>query len=174
MVTTTDQAHKSGIIFHIFQELLNKNNKIKDLLLKMTKIASRGSCHFRLSDLISSQLTAFSSSSAGTEGRLGEKLLTSAEDDTLLLEISGMFYEYDCVHSLAARLLDGVEMGGHAFLQRHFMPGVVAPSHAHLTHNVLRKWIEEKPREARRGVLFDVLLEVYPLAADTFQSRLLG
>ena len=85
-----------------------------------------------------------------------------------------MFYDYDCVYSLGVRLLDGVGMGGHAFVQQHFTPGVVAPSHPLLAHKVLRKWIDEKPGEARRRALFDVLLEVYPLAADTFKSRLLG
>ena len=38
-VITTAHAHKSGVIFHIFQDLSNKN-----LRPKMTKIASRGSC----------------------------------------------------------------------------------------------------------------------------------
>ena len=40
-VITTAHAHKSGVIFHFFQELSNKK-KIKDLRPKMTKIASRG------------------------------------------------------------------------------------------------------------------------------------
>ena len=39
-VITTAHAHKSGVIFHFFQELSNK--KIKALRPKMTKIASRG------------------------------------------------------------------------------------------------------------------------------------
>ena len=38
-VITTARAHKSGIIFHFFQELSNKA-----LRPKMTKIASTGSC----------------------------------------------------------------------------------------------------------------------------------
>ena len=38
---TTAHAHKSGVIFHFFQELSNKK-KIKALRPKMTKIASRG------------------------------------------------------------------------------------------------------------------------------------
>ena len=42
-VITTAHAHKSGVIFHFFQELSNKQ-KIKALRPKMTKIASRGSC----------------------------------------------------------------------------------------------------------------------------------
>ena len=40
-VITTAHAHKSGVIFHFFQELSNKK-KIKALRPKMTKIASRG------------------------------------------------------------------------------------------------------------------------------------
>ena len=39
---TTAHAHKSGVIFHFFQELSNKTKKIKALRPKMTKIASRG------------------------------------------------------------------------------------------------------------------------------------
>ena len=44
-VISTAHAHKSGVIFHFLQlqELSNKKN-IKALRLKMTKIASRGSC----------------------------------------------------------------------------------------------------------------------------------
>ena len=41
MVITTAHAHKSGAIFHFFQELSNKK-KIKALRPKMTKIASEG------------------------------------------------------------------------------------------------------------------------------------
>ena len=37
---TIAHAHKSGVIFHFFQEL--SNNKKKALRPKMTKIASRG------------------------------------------------------------------------------------------------------------------------------------
>ena len=85
-----------------------------------------------------------------------------------------MFYEYDCVLSLAVRLLDGVGMGGHAFLQQHLTPGVVAPSHTQLAHNVLCKWIEEKPREASGCALFDVLFDVNPSAAEVFQLQLIG
>ena len=43
-VITTVHAHKNGAIFHFFQELSNKQKKIKALQPKMTKIASRGSC----------------------------------------------------------------------------------------------------------------------------------
>ena len=46
-VTTTAHTHKSGVIFHIFPRAF-KQRKIKDLPLKMTKIASRGSCHHEL------------------------------------------------------------------------------------------------------------------------------
>ena len=42
-VIITAHAHKSGVSFHIFQDLSNKN-KFKKLRPKMTKIASRGSC----------------------------------------------------------------------------------------------------------------------------------
>ena len=42
-VITTAHAHKSGVIFHIFQEPSNEK-KIKALRPKMTKIATRGSC----------------------------------------------------------------------------------------------------------------------------------
>ena len=46
---TTAHAHKSGVIFHIFQELSNK--KLKALRPKMTKIALRGSCLKLVSDM---------------------------------------------------------------------------------------------------------------------------
>ena len=42
-VVTTAHAHKSGVIFHIFPRAF-KQKKIKALWLKMTKIASKGSC----------------------------------------------------------------------------------------------------------------------------------
>ena len=42
---TNAHAHKSGVIFHFFQEL---SKKIKELRPKMTKIASMGSCLNRI------------------------------------------------------------------------------------------------------------------------------
>ena len=65
-------------------------------------------------------------------------------------------------------------MGGHAFLQEHLTPGVVAPRHTQLAHNVLCKWIAEKPRDASRGALYDVLVEVDFSTAEAFQMQLIG
>ena len=43
-VITTANAHKSGVIFHIFPRAFKQTKKIKALRPNMTKIASRGSC----------------------------------------------------------------------------------------------------------------------------------
>ena len=111
---------------------------------------------------------------AGQQGALSEKLLQAGEDDVLLWDISKEFFDYESVLALAILLLDGVGRGGYAFLQSHFQPGVAVPKNVLLAHNVLREWLDEKPRETRRGKLFEVLLEANPLAADAFRAKLLG
>ena len=98
----------------------------------------------------------------------------AGDDDILLKNISKEFSNQDLVSNLAVQLLMKVGKGGYAFLESHCVPGTYASSPASLAFKVLRKWVEEKPTEATRGALFEILAGVSSAVADNVRSELIG